>query len=415
MKLRTITLELVALAGCVPEIAPAPADALPPHTAEAPPPAPEPAIAVLWREPLRFSDQALLLGVDRRARRAYLRIETKSPESWQLVTVDLASGRRLDTWTATDAKPLVHDGDRFHPPSGDAAADRRRLAEMMIASGPWHTRAWEHWPIDGAVPGATVWTEAPRDGKDGDWLWLAQGDSVARVGVGLTASYHARFSPDGSRIAWTGCVRAPCGYDLHFARLADAASGRYQSAGVPEGSGPLWSADGRTIFTEGLKSRTLGAERCIYRVDADTARASEVLCARDLQALDLDDAGSRGLVTLEDGDPGRQVQTFIALDLARGTLGARHTVDRASGDAHVHGDLVLAAHQDGLAVIDLAADRHAIVPHAEGYFSLLQVAWDGDRALLLRTLPDDTVELVRLDPRRILAQRRDSAPQFAGK
>jgi hypothetical protein len=227
------------------------------------------------------------------------------------------------------------------------------------------------------------------------------GQNARRLDPGVRASYAPVFSPDGTRVAWKGCVASPCGYALFVARVAGGAPERVNA--VPESSAPVWSHDGKAVFAIG---RTPRQGTCLFRVPVDQSwDAKPIRCAQAARDVEFvqDPAGRTGVFTSARGDAGAQTVDYnwLLLEDAQ-TLGTQ-SIPRASGSGILSdsGLLVFPLQRGGVGAVDLVSGKSGAVADADGWFTGLETTkWIGDWVILLRRTPaPDAFEVVAVDAR----------------
>lgn len=392
-------------------------DVFPVPASTDPAPAPPERVRSLYAQDWRGG--ATLVGVDRAGSRAFVALDAHEPPAYALDVIDLGSGRRVEHWEAPAevAYRRAHWVSLTPPPAPSPAMldeERAHAVAFVRALAPRPTTWFGLDPVLALSPdGASlVWNEAPKDGHDGDFLFLGDTDGghARRVGGGQRASYAPVFSPDGSRLAWHGCG-TPCstGYALYVADAhGDLRGDRVAAVAYPKE--PVWSADGRWIYAVATPNGAHDDPRsCVWRVAAAAPHeATRLTCSTELEDMTFaeDPTGATGLVAGSLGQPPAVTSVLRWIDLPSGrtkramTLdgGARFFVLDASGLA-LTGD----------AVVDLATGERSVIEDAAStrrWISPYGAAWTTDgRALALRT-GSTGFEIVAIDARGVLADAK---------
>src|SRR5439155_14646382 len=132
-----------------------------------------------------------------------------------------------------------------------------RLADMVRASGPWHTHSSTWVPrVAAAGDGAHILFSAlSKEPGEGATLMVADRHGRWPVRVGsLLASHDPVMSHDGLHVAFRGCSGTPCRGSLWVAAL-DAPESPIEVP-IDEARDFAWSADGTTVYAVGSASKT---------------------------------------------------------------------------------------------------------------------------------------------------------------
>jgi len=364
---------------------------------------------------------AQLIGVDADAQRAFVRLEQRStPRRFAIDTIDLAGGRSLERWSATQrqADALVDTYPRFKPISGSFEDDLTRFTRMLESAGPWSERETATPLAVTPSPSGThvIHGAKPTDGRDGDWLMLTELETgeVRRFDKGLRASYHPNFSRDGERVAFMGGAERfarrgqRVGYVLHVAALTGTARAIPEVRDVLRT--PMWSADGDTVYAIGRGETR--ASRCLFAVLLGGAFTPRTLMCHD-QAFDivLDADSGTAMLLLQPSPPDPSVTTreLVWLDLEGGEIKARHSVPEAQGmgtfGAYLGPEraLLFANHNARLLVMDLASGEVLndvdLASEETSYLGRHTTQVVGDEVVLLRRVGKQAqVVAVRIAP-----------------
>jgi hypothetical protein len=363
-------------------------------------------VKVLFAEAWRGS--VTLLGVDAEKMHAVLRYEGHGPEHLSFETIDLGTGRKVTSWTATEERARESLGRPFFRGlSGSFLADSRRFAEILVGLGPWHARPALSTPTFAVSSrgGRFLFGAPATDGSDGDWLF-AGGAEGRRLDVGLRASYAPVFDPSGSAVAFVGCQTSPCDYGLFITRFDEGRPRRI--SGIHGASNPQWQGD-KSLLTLG----TQGKDRCLFRAPVQTGFPSPIRCLPGVEdASFVQDADGRtAVLSGVRGRAGTQRVVLAWVLLADGSLLAEHSVDRAVGASALSdsGLLALPMQRGAVGVVDLIAGTSAVLPEDAGWFFGFDGArWLGDSLVLLRKVPDrQGFELVLIDARTLASPSPD--------
>lgn len=405
----------------------------------APAPKPKPAVRVLYRGQGLASFRAgqvftSLLGVELRAKRAFFtRERSTKPEHFEVVEVALSDTEpvkltSLDEqrrWIAHEAAAPLARMRAFAPldPTADKGAELARYANLVEATGPFFTQRRDgvsgpHMAVSSAL---IAFEHGP------DHLYLAQrdGSGFARYDVGLSAAYDPALSPDGTKLAFHGCVQQAtpmpgrymtCPYYLYVGEARRGARPT-RVGGVFHPQPPVWSLDGRFVYTVTRDSGYLAEPRdrggCVFRVDAEPPHRERALwCTREHRDLSLylEPSGETAVVEASRGKPGEQVVDFVWLALPEGTVKRTVTIDRGTSLSSLGPRGLLAAHAQGHDVfVDLSTGDVARVPKRRSTLLFYSNVWTDEGEVLAHRyevhldaaagLPVD--ELVALDVGRL--------------
>lgn len=355
-------------------------------------------VKVLFGEAWRGS--VTLLGVDPEKMQAVLRYEGHGPEHLSFETIDLRTGQKLSSWTATEDRARQSLGRPFFRGlSGSFIADSERFAEVLESLGPWHARPALSTPTFAVSSrkGRFLFGAPATDGSDGDWLF-AGGAEGRRLDVGLRASYAPVFDPSGNAVAFVGCQTSPCDYGLFITRFDQGRPRRI--SGIHGAKSPQWQGE-KSLLTIGTQSR----DRCLFRAPVHTGFPSPIRCLPgvDDAAFVQDADGRTAVLSGVRGSGGAQRVVIAWVLLSDGSLLAEHSVERAVGASALSdsGLLALPMQRGSVGVVDLVAGTSAVLPEDAGWFFGFDGArWLGDSLVLLRKVPDrQGFELVLIDAR----------------
>ncbi len=420
----TALLAVVAtLAGC-------PAPAPKPTPKPTPKPAPKPTAQTPVVRDVLYKAQwpgwdIRLLGIDPEKGRAFLWQSARQPNiALVLDTIDYRNGKRLERWSAApkNADRIMRGYPVFRRWNDSLETDLVRFSTIIKATGPWSTRARALSPNMAVDPaGNILYGAPPTDGRDGDWLFVAdaQGKNPRRLDTGaIRASYKPTISPDGRRVAWRACstkhARAGnnCSYFLALTTLQPTAKPQILPA-IPKPSWPVWSPDSNTVYTVS----TTRNKACLFAVNlapknGKTSKTTpqKLHCKSNLRDARFlqDNQGKRGVFLGFEGPPGQQNGVYHILDLTQpdAPITSTHLIPRATavGTLSNLGTLVVPT-QDGLAVLDTTRARSGTLPSQQGrYVGVRTSQWLEDRDLILVQILDDGFELVRINTEQILLQ-----------
>jgi hypothetical protein len=398
---------------------------LPLSSRRAPASAPAPRIRPLYSQDWRGT--ATLAGVDRPGERAFVTLEAHDPPGYALDVIDLANGARLEHWEAPAevAYPRAHWVSREPPPAPTPAMldDERAHAVAFVRQLDPRPTAWFGLdPVLALSPdGASlVWNEAPKDGHDGDFLFLGDtsGAHGKRLGAGERASYAPVFSPDGSHLTWHGCG-TPCstGYHLYIADVhGDLRGDRIDAVAYPKE--PVWSVDGQWVYAvshpNGVRDP---APSCVWRVAAARPHdATRLSCSTELQDVTFaqDPTGATGLLSGTIGAAPSLTSVLRWIALPSGRLehaltiesGARFFVLDPSGLA-LSGD----------AITDLSTGERAPfedVRESKRWISPYGAAWIRDGLAVALRSHLGGFEIVSIDARGALQDARRATTESRG-
>jgi hypothetical protein len=334
-------------------------------------------------------------------KRAYLRLENDA--RYLIDTVDYERGVLVDRWEAAPraAAQLASHALHFHPLSGDRHADLERLGAMMAGCAARVRRGGSVWPIGEAGAGAVYYYAEVTGGGDGLHRYDLERRRALRIDRGLVASYDAKLSPDGERLAFRGCSgRRPCRYQLYLTNTRDAAGGRApRRAGLMDPERPVWS-DSHVFAVFGR-----GEGRCAARVDPSSGASMSFACDPDLRDLVMSPDG-RHLVTVvrrrRDGHWTSEL-TYRGLE---GQPLAQHVAADVGEIALGNEGVVLADRREGMLVIDMRTGAERALEDG-GLVFVPTIAWlQGGRALMLsKRFAGSTLALEVLDVPAALAAR----------
>ncbi len=353
-----------------------------------------------------------LIGVDPRARRAVLRLESGAPPRLAVDTVDLATGSRVERWEATPERVAALRGaPTFRPLTSTFEEDLVRFAGKLASLGPWAHRGTPLVPTVVVAPEARhiLFGAPPTDGTDGDWLWVvdAAGRNPKRIDVGMRASYSPSFSPDGARVAWRGCGGSPCDYGIYVAPTPSSVSAERpprprRLGSIIASKPPVWSLDGLALFVVGPK----GKQSCLFRVQLDARAKVDALQCLEVRdpSFAQDPEGRTGAFCGTRGTAGSHTMDCLWVHLEDGAVVERHAIDRGVGAGVLSpsGLFAVPLAKGGVAVVDLVTGRHGRAAESEGWFSGFETTqWIEDELILLRKLErDQGFELVSVDGRK---------------
>jgi hypothetical protein len=375
-----------------------------------------------------------LLGVDLRGGRAWLtRERSTKPEHFEVVEIELSPREPVKLtpldqqrrWIAHEAAAPLARMRAFAPldPSADRGAELARYASIVEATGPFVTQRRDG--VSGPHMAVSRELIAFEHGPDHLYLARRDGSGFARYDVGLSAAYDPALSPDGSRLAFHGCVQQAsplpgrymtCPYYLY---LGEARRGARPTrvAGVFHPQPPVWSLDGRFVYTvtrdSGFVTEPRDRGGCVFRVDAEPPhRERSLWCTREHRDLSLylEPSGETAVVEATRGEPGRQVVDFVWLALPEGAVKRTVSVERGTSLSSLGPRGLLAAHAQGHDVfIDLTSGDVARVPRPRNTLLFYSSVWTAEGEVLAHRyevhldaasgLPID--ELVALDVERL--------------
>lgn len=246
-----------------------------------------------------------LQGVDRAHDVAYVTHEAHAPGAFAIESIDLTA-QTSTLQTATLDQALV------------------AYADLVESTGPFVTRARNY-----AGPHVAVSRDHIAYEGAADMLLVADrgGGGARRVGAKLAAAYHPIFSPDGSRIAYTGCTKrasipqgelALCTYRLFVGPVEGP---QIDVRSVPNPQPPVFSPDGRFVYVASRDDDHASAPRdrggCAYRVVSATGEATPLLCLTTATTVEMrqSDDGRTGVLY---GDKGGGELEVHVLDLPDG-------------------------------------------------------------------------------------------------
>jgi len=403
-----------ALVACTPASAkPPPA---PPPVVTAPlaaPPlseAPEGAIRTLYADD--WFGAVTLVGVDVKARRAILRLESGAPPKLAVDTIDLAAGTRVERWEATPEKVGAARGaNTFRPLTDGFEKDLARFATKLRTVGPWSLRGTPLMPVVVVADDARsiLYGAPPSDGTDGDWLYVVDGEGrhTTRIDVGMRASYAPVFAPDGTRIAFRGCTGSPCDYGLYVANVprlptTERLPRPRRIGSIALSKPPVWSKSGLHLYGVGVRRRQV----CLFRAGSDkVGKIDAVACSEGRDpSFAQDPAGRTGAFCSTFGKAGEHVAECAWIELDSGQVLARRTIDRGvgAGALSASGLFAVPLSKGGVAVVDFVAGKEGRAADAEGWFSGFDTTqWIDDEVVLLRKPEHGKgIEIVALDGRK---------------
>lgn len=269
---------------------------------------------------------------------ALVRLEQtgKSPRL-AFALVNLSSGDLIEQWEAssTRASSMIAGYPGFRGMQGGFEEDLAKYASWLARVGPWtHHETTPPFGVHVSPDGEhIIYSQQPDDGRDGDWLMLADADGkrLRRFDDGLRASYNANFSPDGEHVAWMGGSRdyARPGKQVGYVLRVASVTGKMWD--VPqvrdEIRTPIWSRDGSRVWAIGKRGRN---ERCLFSVELSTRAVDALHCFDGLLDPMLSPDGNRMLLMLSP-DGGSEAREVVLLDLKSGLEEGRFSVPGATG------------------------------------------------------------------------------------
>lgn len=409
---------LLLAAACTPTEGPnerQPAPVVRPPPAPAVDPRPPPMEEVLWTTELEGRGFVFprVHGIDPQTRTAWVslsntnQVPAKPDLFWELIEVDLATGRTGERWRETVGGS--NDGRRKEFgmvwPLADDDADIGRLAAIARRAHT-HDGNWGGPVVvspDGGIAIHHRWGDDP---DVGDWLIMRdrEGKGPVRLDVGFTAAYSPAFSPDGSRIAFTACKKVRgqgCVYGVYVKHVGGELK---KIEGLGHCNQLHWSPDGDYLYV----IDTDGQVPFFARWQRGTEAAEKILPDLELRSLGFafGPAGHNALLGGYFGEPGEQTAVYRWVSLPDLTEQARFELYKGTGVEALRDDGVALVHdQVGLVAVDPFRNRQGKL---SGLYQGADAShWDPDGRIILGHTTFDsmhtgTFALVRVDPEAML-------------
>jgi hypothetical protein len=309
-----------------------------------------------------------LQGVDRAHDVAYVTHEAPARGAFAVESINLTA-QTSTVQTATLEQSLV------------------AYANLVESTGPFITRARNYAGPHVAVSRHHIAYEAAEDE-----LLVADrtGGGARRIGARLAAAYHPIFSPDGSRIAYTGCTKrasippdelALCTYRL-FVGPVEGPQIDVRSVADPQP--PVFSPDGRFVYVASRDDDHASAPRdrggCFYRVVTATGEATPLACLTTATAIELRESDDGRTGVLFGHTHENEIEVHV-LDLPEGA--ERHAWTTPSGPSVALGNARILAlgGAASMTFVDLETGVAQTVTRAPRTLSWVSNQWRDDHTL----------------------------------
>jgi hypothetical protein len=325
-----------------------------------------------------------LLGIDAKKGEAAIElVQTGEQPRRVFDTIDYQHHALVDQWEIPSSK------DNY-PPAWNGEFDLAHMAryirlrrDSMFPFGLDPMMAVDP-SAAGDESGAIVYDAIPKDGHDGDNLFMVDhdGKNPRRIDNGLVASYDPMFSPDGAFLAWRACGR-PCKYFLFVTDVKKRAPVRV--AAVEDPRNYAWSADGKTLWALARPKQDAAA---FFRVERN-GKATEIFRG-DVQDAELEVASDRTVAVI--GGRNR----FVFVDLETGDVIRERALDVGNLMSVGPKGILFSTDRAGAVAYDPRTEKQAFFPSDGWYVQPWYAAWEAPNAVMVVRTKGSTMQLVRL-------------------